>query len=1058
MESHELVANILNPNIINPNIINPNIINYPLTLAPGEEARVILRYYDPVNSPTVIDPATVGAQITSDADSTTAGTIPPVLDPIDDQSVNEGEELYFPVTASDPDGDTLTLSTTGFPSGASFTDNEDGTGSFSWTPTYDQADTYTAVRFEVSDGNLIDFEEITITVNNVNRVPVAKDDAYGINEDNILNVSAPGVLTNDSDDDLDTLTASLVTGTGPDNGTLILNANGSLSYTPAADFNGTDSFTYEVSDGQGGTATATVTITVTPVNDPPVATDDSATTPEDTPVTIAVLANDSDVDVGDTLSVTSVSDPSKATINEDNTVTYNPDPDFNGPASFTYEVSDGKGGIATATVTIDVTAVNDAPVAGDDSATTPEDTPVTIAVLANDSDIDVGDTLSVISVTQGAIGAVAINPGDITVTYIPDPDSNGTDSFTYNVRDVQGATATATVSITITAVNDPPVAKDDSATTNEDTEVTIPVLANDSDIDVGDTLSVISVTQGAIGTVAFSDSTVTYTPDPNFNGSDSFTYTISDGNGSTDTAIVAITITAVNDAPVAMDDSATSLEDISIIIDVLANDIDVDGSSLSIASVTDPPNGTAVVNPNSTVTYTPESNFNGTDSFTYIITDGLINSNIATVNITVTPVNDPPVADNQSVETYGYTPIDITLTASDIENDPLTYAILNGPTNGTLSGTPPNLTYTPDYDFNGSDSFTFIANDGDKNSEPATVNITVKEVLVATYNNPNADGNDAGTAIAINNSGYVFVTGYSSNGTDNDYATIKYNSDVSPLWAGIAKRYNSGGDDHATAIAVDDSGNIYVTGYSTIKETGSGEDFVTIKYDSSGNEVWTARYDGPAHLGDRPSAITVDSEGSVYVTGYTYRGMKKQHADYSTVKYDSTGKLVWDARYDARKNGNDMATAIAVDATGVYVTGRSELDLGGAAELHYDYYTVKYNTTRGRKIWDARYNGPGNGDDEATDIAILKDSLGNVRNIYVTGKSYGGDPLTGGTGFDYATIRYNPDGTPVWSGDGIYMGAVRYNGSGNGNDEATAIAVNSSGVYVTGKSKISETK
>ena len=292
-------------------------------------------------------------------------------------------------------------------------------------------------------------------------------------------------------------------------------------------------------------------MTVTPVNDAPVAADDTATTAEDTPTTITVLGNDSDVD-GDTLSVTSASDPANGSvvINPDGTIAYTPDADFTGTDTFTYTISDGNGGTDTATVTVTVTPVNDAPVAADDSVSTPEDTPTTITVLGNDSDAD-GDTLSVTSATDPANGTVVINP-DGTIGYTPDADFTGTDTFTYTISDGNGGTDTATVTVTVTPVNDAPVAVDDTATTAEDTPTTITVLGNDSDVD-GDTLSVTSASDPANGSVVINpDGTIGYTPDADFTGTDTFTYTISDGNGGTDTATVTITVTPVNDAPVAL--------------------------------------------------------------------------------------------------------------------------------------------------------------------------------------------------------------------------------------------------------------------------------------------------------------------------------------------------------------------------------------------------------------------------------------------------------------------------------------------------------------------------
>ncbi|MBC7965167.1 MAG: tandem-95 repeat protein, partial [Fuerstia sp.] len=241
------------------------------------------------------------------------------------------------------------------------------------------------------------------------------------------------------------------------------------------------------------------------------------------------------------------------------------------------------------------------------------------------------------SVTQGSHGSVVSNV-DGTVTYTPAANFNGADAFTYTISDGNGGTATATVALTVTAVNDAPVAVDDSATTNEDTAKIILVLANDSDVD-GNALTVASVTQGSHGgVVSNGDGTVTYTPAANFNGADSFTYTISDVNGGTATATVAITVTAVNDAPVAVDDSYTVNQSMTLTVSapgVIINDSDVEGTSLSTVLSSGPAHGTLTLNANGSFTYIPAAGFSGTDSFSYKANDGAAQSNIATVTITV---------------------------------------------------------------------------------------------------------------------------------------------------------------------------------------------------------------------------------------------------------------------------------------------------------------------------------------------------------------------------------------------------------------------------------------
>jgi len=273
---------------------------------------------------------------------------------------------------------------------------------------------------------------------------------------------------------------------------------------------------------------------------------------------------------------------------------------------------------------------NRPPVAVDDAATTNEDAAVTIAVLTNDSDAN-GGTLSVTGVTPGTKGTATIN-GDGTITYTPNANANGTDTFTYTISDGQGGTATATVIVTIVPMPDAPVAQPDSATTNEDTAVTIDVIANDSDAD-GDALTVTAVTQGANGTVVIVGNQTQYTPAVNWSGTDTFTYTVTDGTSSV-TATVTVTVTPVNDPPVAVNDAATAETGWPVSVPVLANDTDVDGGPLSVIAVTQGANGTVTINGDGTVTYTSTLGFVGTDTFTYTVSDG--NGGTATATVTVT--------------------------------------------------------------------------------------------------------------------------------------------------------------------------------------------------------------------------------------------------------------------------------------------------------------------------------------------------------------------------------------------------------------------------------------
>jgi len=310
------------------------------------------------------------------------------------------------------------------------------------------------------------------------------------------------------------------------------------------------------------------------------------------------------------------------------------------------------------------------------------------------------------------------------------------------------------------------------------------------------------------------------------------------------------------------------------------------------------------------------------------------------------------------------------------------------------------------------------------------ISAQVTEEWVARYNGPGS-GVDGAGAVVVDSSGNVYVTGSSrSSGIDSDSATIKYNSSGVEQW--VARYNGTGNDDDGTgSIAIDSSGNVYVTGSSVGLETN--KDYITIKYNNSGVEQWVARYNGTSDYEDGADSIAIDSSGNVYVTGYSHGS--GTYDDYVTIKYNNAGVEQWIARYNGIANDSDYANAIAIDSSGnVYVTGSSE-GLG----IYFDYVTIKYNN-EGVEQWVARYNGPGNEDDSATTISV--DNLGNV---YVTGYSYGS-----GTYDDYATIKYNNSGVEQW--------VARYNGPGNGSDIPDAIAIDSSGnVYVTGIGEVSVT-
>ncbi len=464
-----------------------------------------------------------------------------------------------------------------------------------------------------------------------NLFPLARDDAASVSSGSSISID---VLANDNDPEGAAL--SLLSVSAPTSGTAAIAGN-QVVYTSAAGFSGVATFRYTVSDGQGGTASALVTVNVAAqLNQPPVIRDDTASVLFNQSVAVNVLANDSDPD-GDALSVIAVGMPSHGSVSlSGDVVTYTPASGFSGPDTFTYTVSDGRGGEGTATVRITVAMQpNQNPIANDDAATT-TGAPVVINVLANDSDPD-GDPLSLVNVTTPVNGGTVVISGN-AVTYSPPTGFVGTDRFSYTISDGRGGTATAMVTITVAMQpNQNPIANDDVATTTG-APVVIDVLTNDSDPD-GDPLSILSVTPPvAGGTVVINGNAVTYTPSSSFVGTDRFTYTISDGRGGTATAMVTVTVApAPNQPPVAVPDTYTMPAGApSIVLPVLVNDSDPDGDPLTIIAVTQPPvsgGSVAISGSGQTLTFTRQTTLPTT--FTYTISDG--QGHTATAQVTVSP-------------------------------------------------------------------------------------------------------------------------------------------------------------------------------------------------------------------------------------------------------------------------------------------------------------------------------------------------------------------------------------------------------------------------------------
>jgi VCBS repeat-containing protein len=683
--------------------------------------------------------------------------------------------------------------------------------------------------YVITDGTTTATANQVITVTPVNDAPIAVTDNYTMAEDGAAITLTP--LTGDSDPDGTTPTIQSINGTAltpgvaqaiaVTGGTVNITAGGVITFTPALNFNGTVNFPYVITDGTT-TATANQVITVTPVNDAPVDGNETNTVIEDTTLTVAdgaagdLLNNATDVD-GNPLTITGytiagiagtqavgvgvlIPSVGTITINANGSYSFVPVANYTGAIPvITYTVSDGTL-TDTSTLTLSITPVNDAPIAVTDNYTMAEDgAAITLTPLTGDSDPD-GTTPTIQSIngtalTPGVAQAIAVTGGTVNITaggvitFTPALNFNGTVNFPYVITDGT-TTATANQVITVTPVNDAPVDGNETNTVIEDTTLTVAdgaagdLLNNATDVDgnpltiTGYTIAGIAGTQAvgvgvlipSVGTITINaNGSYSFVPVANYTGAiPVITYTVSDGT-LTDTSTLTLSITPVNDAPIAVTDNYTMAEDgAAITLTPLTGDSDPDGTTPTIQSI----NGTALtpgvaqaiavtggtvnITAGGVITFTPALNFNGTVNFPYVITDG---TTTATANqvITVTPVNDAPIAvtDNYTMAEDGAA---ITLTPLTGDSDPdgttptiqsingtaLTpgvaqaIAVTGGTVNITAGGV---ITFTPALNFNGTVNFPYVITDG-------TTTATANQVITVTpVNDAPVDGNETNTVI-----------------------------------------------------------------------------------------------------------------------------------------------------------------------------------------------------------------------------------------------------------------------------------------------------------------------
>lgn len=635
-------------------------------------------------------------------------------------------------TASDQENEALTAVLVTTVTQGTLTLNPNGSFNYAPNTGFAGTDTFT---FRVVDPNGTS-PVITASIR-IDTPPVASNMNYFTNSNTPLPISAAnGVLSTAFDADGDPMSAVLIS--QPGNGNVILNLNGSFTYTPKNAFFGTDTFIYQVVTPTLPGNTAVITISV--ANQPPITQNKSYSVNSNTTLSTTaangVLTVASDAE-GEALFVTIVTTTTHGslTLNADGSFSYSPALNYFGPDSFTYTVGDASASGNSATVSINV--LHQAPVALDTTFST--STGVALirsaaqGVLAPGSATDPqGQPMTVSLLSATTNGILTLNPNG-SFSYTPAAGFTGTDTFTYQVSDpiAVGNTATAT----ITVANQPPVANNFSYTTRQNTTLAVTaangVLAHASDAE-GETMTAVLVSTTSNGVLALKpDGSFTYTPNNNFTGSDSFKYQASDPNGTSTPATITL---VVDQPPVAVNDAYTVSINQKLITTaangVLANDTDKENEKLSATLVAPPLRGTLVLSADGSFTYTPANNFLGIDSFTYLVSDPTATGNQATVTITI--LNQPPVAKDSSYSTSANRTLVVTAangvlaTASDAENEPMSATVVSQPTHGTVSlNADGSFTYIPNGTFFGTDSFTFRVSDTSAPGNIATASITI---------------------------------------------------------------------------------------------------------------------------------------------------------------------------------------------------------------------------------------------------------------------------------------------------------------------------------------------
>lgn len=653
-----------------------------------------------------------------------------------DTTLNVGVEDGVVVNDWDLEDDPLNALVESLPSNGSLSLNANG--AFTYTPDagYEGSDSFTYRATDEINQSAV----ATVTIQVTNFAPLAGGDNFELSHDSQLTVPSGVILANDTDIENDALTASVET--VPEYGSLTFSSDGSFTYVPNAGFVGVDSFAYRVNDGIHDSNVAQVTLNV--LNWAPVAENDFFSTAAASELLIStadLAANDSDGD-GDPLSFSLETTTTNGTLTfSAGTWSYMPHAGFSGTDSFSYRATDSIGAFDVAIATIRV--ANTSPTATNDIFFVSHDRPLVVSengLLTNDIDNE-DDQLQALlsSVPQSGTLTLAL---DGTFTYVANPGFVGTDSFSYVADDGLEASTPATVTIEVT--NSEAVTRSDTYHTRHDhifsTNTENGVLANDTDAD-SDTLIVSLISTVSNGTVTLSpDGSFLYTPNPSFVGTDSFTYSASDGVASS--TPTEVTLVVRNTQPIANSDQYSTAHDrllsVSAIDGLLSNDVDADGDTLSVSLSAGVTNGTLLLNADGSFDYAPNAGFVGADQFTYVVSDGAVDSLEATVVLNIT--NTKPNAGDRRFALLHDRAITVAAPgllafSSDAESDSLTVSLVNSPGSGSVTvNADGSFHYVPAAGFVGEDHFTYSIADGLTSSTPASVTLTVFNSTPQTAN------------------------------------------------------------------------------------------------------------------------------------------------------------------------------------------------------------------------------------------------------------------------------------------------------------------------------------